>query len=107
MMTWDSNGKFTALLMQMGCNPNENYNKDNSALHLASSHTQKVCISLLICYGADVTALNKEGKTAVDVAGGEETLYLLLCHGCESKNGSGLKDSYQDIIRMWKNSVFE
>jgi ankyrin repeat protein len=80
------------LVEQMGADVNGADHEGNTPLHLCASRGDNDCIKYLVSKGADVTRVNREGNTTVDMANGPvqrtqpypETIKLL--EGLGAKN---------------------
>lgn len=67
-------------LLRAGVNPNEPTDEYGTPLHLAASKGNEAAVRVLLQYGANVNALNADGKTPLDDARGVTDM-MLSVHG--------------------------
>ena len=66
------------LLLNTGANPNIHASEENlTPLHDAASHGYREVVRLLVAAGAEKLARNSQGRTAYDLAAGEEIITAL------------------------------
>ena len=67
-------------LLEAGAQTNDGQNP----LHFAAEYSYKNILELLLDYGANINTLDAKGRTALDLAGTEETVQYLRSRGAQS-----------------------
>jgi ankyrin repeat protein len=69
--------------LEMGVTPDSKHSSSRTALILAAESNDTLTMRLLLRFGADISARDCFGRTALHVADDLESTYLLITHGAE------------------------
>ena len=69
--------------LKLGKNPDSYDKRERSGLHLAAARGREDILRVLIDFGADVTAVDRQGNTPLHYCGHVETINYLLENGAD------------------------